>query len=79
MVLGCDFVGGDVESVTGGEGDVLVLGSVVDVVLTYELQRSVTFVSLEHPHDSLRQRNAQAVGLLVLELDLVGSLDVALR
>ena len=79
LVLGCDFVSSNVEGVSSGQSDILVLGSVVDAVLANELQRSIAFVSLEHPHDSLRQRNTQTVGLLVSELYLVGSLDVALR
>lgn len=78
LVLRCDLVGSDVKGIAGGKCDVLVLGSVVDVVLTYELQGSVTLVSLEHSYDSLRQRNAQTVGLFVLELQLIGSFDVAL-
>lgn len=50
----------------------------VDVVLANELQRPITLVSLEDPHDSLRQRNAQTIGFLVFEFNLVGSLDVIL-
>lgn len=79
LVHGNDFVGSDVKGITSGESDVLIFWSVVDAVLTNELQRSVALICLKYSHNPLRHRNAQTVGLYILKLHLVCSLDVVLR
>jgi hypothetical protein len=38
LVVGCDFVGSNIEGVASVESNVLVLGGVVDAVLSHELK-----------------------------------------
>ena len=72
------FVGHYVEGIADHKGYVLVLRSVVDAVLSNELQWPVSIVLLEDPDDALWEGNAKSIGLRVQEFYFVSRGEVGL-
>jgi hypothetical protein len=78
LEVGGVFVSSDIKRVASSQCDILVLGSVVDAVLSDKLQRTVSFVSLENADSAFGEGNTQAVGLTIAELNFVAGLQAGL-
>lgn len=78
MVVLHNFIGCDVEGVPGGNCEVFVLRSVINLIFADELKRTVSSVSLEDADNSLGKGYAEFIGFGVPEFDLVSGFQVSL-
>ena len=72
------FISRDVEGVASCQGDVLVFGSVVNAILSDELERTICGIFLEDSDYTFGERDAEFVVFSVGELYLVAGLAVCL-